>query len=140
MKHFRGICKKMTTVVIGTSFLTLLIAVSHSSIKNIPFHIQSYMDIWAASCEERERVLKMYFYSFPHFMPQIAQKIAACMTQPSYPRCHIPHSLQLHHTLYIDLAPNQKCRFSVVPHGKGKNWQILTVSLPTRERGFNHCG
>lgn len=44
----------MTTVVIGTSFLTLLIAVSHSSIKNIPFHIQSYMDIWAASCEERE--------------------------------------------------------------------------------------
>lgn len=77
----------------------------------------------------------MYFYSFP----QIAQKIV-CMTQPSYSRCHIPRSVQLPHTLYTDLAPKQKCRFSVVPHGNRKNWQTLTVPLPTWERASNHCG
>lgn len=37
-------------IVIGTSFLTLLIAVSHSNIMNLPFHIESYVDIWTASC------------------------------------------------------------------------------------------
>lgn len=41
-------------VVIGTSLLTLLIAISHSNIIHVPFHIQSCVDIWAASCENRE--------------------------------------------------------------------------------------
>jgi len=58
----------MTAFVIGASFLALLIAVSHTNVIIYPLHIQSYVDIWTASCEKKgiDKVPKIFSYSlFP---------------------------------------------------------------------------